>query len=239
MIKYMELENQLINNSINLEQEQTKFINTTIGKVVDGALDIGIRYIMPDLIEDEVIEVKDALLENGLNAGIQTAADNVVNLAKTAKSIVTGNFESVSQIQEAVETGGMIDTISDAIDFAAKKANQAGIINSTAKTLITTGKNAILNNITTDIKSELKTQEKNIEKIEKYSNNWKEYYQNKDFDGMEKEYKKIKEKMEGLIPIEQTIKNARTIETIHNLIKNNGKNFDLSQQQLDLAKKLN
>ena len=85
MIKYMELENQLINNSINLEQEQTKFINTTIGKVVDGALDIGIRYIMPDLIEDEVIEVKDALLENGLNAGIQTAADNVVNLAKTAK----------------------------------------------------------------------------------------------------------------------------------------------------------
>lgn len=235
----MELENQLINNSINLEQEQTKFINTTIGKVVDGALDIGIRYIMPDLIEDEVIQVKDALLQNGLNAGIQTAVDNVVNMVKTAKGIATGNFESVSQIQKAVETGGMIDTISEAIDFAANRANQVGIINSTVKSLITTGKNAILNNVTTNIKSELKTQEKNIEKIEKYSNNWKEYYQNKDFEGMEKEYKKIKEKMEGIIPIEQTIKNARTIETIHKLIKNNGKNFNLTQEQLDLAEKLN
>ena len=235
----MELENQLTNNLINLEKEQTKFINTTLGKVVDGALDIGIRYIMPDLIEDEVIDVKDALLENGLNAGIQTAVDNVVTMAKTAKGIVTGNFQSVSQIQKAVETGGMIDTISDAIDFAARKANQAGIINSTVRSLITTGKNAILNNVTTEIKSELTTQEKNIEKIEKYSNNWKEYYQNKDFDGMEKEYKKIKEKMEGLIPIEKTIKNARIIETVHNLIKNNGKNFDLSQGQLDLAEKLN
>lgn len=235
----MELENKLTNNSINLEKEQTKFINTTIGKVVDSALDIGIRYIMPDLIEDKVIEVKDALLQNGLNEGIQTAVDNVVNLTKTAKGIITGNFESVSQIKEAVETGGMIDTISDAIDFAARKANQAGIINSTVKSLITTGKNSILNNISTKLKSELNTQEKNIEKIEKYSNNWKEYYQNKDFVGMEKEYKKIKEKIEGLIPIEQTIKNARTIENIHNLIKNNGKNFDLSQEQLALAAKLN
>lgn len=235
----MELENQLTNTSINLEQEQTKFINTTFGKVVDSALDIGIRYIMPDLIEDEVIDVKNALLENGLNEGIQTAVDNMVNMAKTAKGIVTGNFESVSQIQKAVETGGMIDTISDAIDFAATKANQAGIINTTVKSLITTGKNAILNSVSTNIKSELNTQEKNIEKIEKYSNNWREYYKNKDFEGMEKEYKKIKEKMEGVIPIEQTIKNARTIETIHNLIKNNGNKFELSQDQLDLAEKLN
>ena len=235
----MELENQIINNPIKLEQDQTRFINTTIGKVVDNALDIGIRYIMPDLIEEGVIQIKDALLENGLNAGIQAAVNNVVDMAKTAKGIVTGNFESVTQIQEAVKTGGMIDTISEAIDIATKKANQAGIIDSTVKNLITTGKNAILNNVTTNIEAELINQEKNIEKIEKYSNNWREYYNNKDFEGMEKEYKKIKEKMKEIIPIEKTIKNARTIETIHNLIKNNGKNFDLSAQELDLASKLN
>jgi hypothetical protein len=178
-------------------------------------------------------------LQNGLNSGIQTAVDNVVNIAKTAKGIITGNFENISQIQKAVEKGGMIDTISDSIDFAANKANQSGIINSTVKNLITTGKNAILNNVTTNIKKELNNQEKAIEKIEKYSNNWREYYQNKDFKGMEKEYKKIKEKIEQIIPIEKTIKNARTIETIHNLIKNNGNKFDLSEDQLKLAEKLN
>lgn len=235
----MELENQLIDNSINIEKEQTKFINTTFGKLVDSALDIGIKYIMPDLIEEEVIDIKNALFQNGLNSGIQTAVDNVVNIAKTAKGIITGNFESISQIQKAVEKGGMIDTISDSIDFAANKAKQSGIINSTVKNLIITGKNSILNNVTTNIKKELNNQEKAIEKIEKYSNNWREYYQNKDFKGMEKEYKKIKEKMEQIIPIEQTIKNARTIETIHNLIKNNGNKFDLSEEQLKLAEKLN
>ena len=235
----MKLENQLIDNSIIIEKEQTKFINTTFGKILDSALDIGIKYIMPDLIEEEVIDIKNALLQNGLNSGIQTAVDNVVNIAKTAKGIITGNFENISQIQKAVEKGGMIDTISDSIDFAANKANQSGIINSTVKNLITTGKNAILNNVTTNIKKELNNQEKAIEKIEKYSNNWREYYQNKDFKGMEKEYKKIKEKIEQIIPIEKTIKNARTIETIHNLIKNNGNKFDLSEDQLKLAEKLN
>lgn len=235
----MELENQLIDNSIIIKKEQTKFINTTFGKILDSALDIGIKYIMPDLIEEEVIDIKNALLQNGLNSGIQTAVDNVVNIAKTAKGIITGNFENISQIQKAVEKGGMIDTISVSIDFAADKANQSGIINSTVKNLITTGKNAILNNVTTNIKKELNNQEKAIEKIEKYSNNWREYYQNKDFKGMEKEYKKIKEKIEQIIPIEKTIKNARTIETIHNLIKNNGNKFDLSEDQLKLAEKLN
>lgn len=235
----MEIENQIKNSLDNLEQEQNKFINTTFGRVVDTALDIGIRYIMPDIIEEEVVDVKNALLENGLNAGIQTAVDNVVNMAKTVKGIVTGNFESISQIKKAVEKGGMIDTISESIDFAASKANQAGIINSTIKSLIKTGKNAILNNITTNIEAELTNQEKNIEKIEKYSNNWKEYYENKDFERMEKEYKKIKEKMQEIIPIEKAIKNARIIETLHSLIKNNGKNFNLSQEELDLATKLN
>lgn len=235
----MELENQITNNLNNLEKEQNKFINTMFGKVMDSALDIGIRYTIPDIIEEEVIEVKNTLLENGLKAGVQTAVDNVINMAKTAKGIVTGNFESVSQIQKAIEKGGMIDTISDCIDLAARKANKAGIIDSNIKSLIITGKNAILNNISTNIKSELKIQEKNIEKIEKYSNKWKDYFENKDFEGMEKEYKKIKDELEQIIPIEKTIKNARIIETIHNLIKNNENNFELSQEQLDLAEKLN
>lgn len=235
----MELENQYINNSINIEKEQTKFIDTTLGKIVDNALDIGLRYALPDLIEQEVIEIKNVLMENGLKAGVQTAVEEIVNIAKTAKGIVTGNFESITQIQKAVEKGGMIDTISNAIDCATNKATEAKLMNTTIKYLITSGKNTILNNISSNIEKELINQEKNIEKIEKYSNNWREYYESRNFEGMEKEYKKIKEKMEKIVPIERTIKNARTIETIHNLIKNNGHNFDLPKEQFELASKLN
>ena len=234
----MEIKNEIIND-LNLETEQGKFIDSTIGKVINNAIDIGLRYILPDLIEEEVIEVKDALIKNGLNAGIHTAVDNIVNMGKSAVGIITGNFENISQVKKAVEQGGLIDTVSQVIDFATNKAQNAGLINKTVGTIIKSGKNSILNNVSNSIEKELTNQEKNIEKLDKYSENWKEYYNIRDFEGMEKEYEKIKEKLKETIPIEETIKNERTIETLHNLIKNNGQNFDLSSEELELAKKLN
>ena len=55
---------------------------------------------------------------------------------------------------------------------------------------------------------------------------------------MEKEYKKIEKQLKEIAPIENIINNARKIEVLHNLIKNNGKNFNLSKEQLELAEKL-
>ena len=34
------------------------------------------------------------------------------------------------------------------------------------------------------------------------------------------------------------INEARTIQNLHNLIKNNGQDFNLTQEQIELAKKL-
>ena len=55
---------------------------------------------------------------------------------------------------------------------------------------------------------------------------------------MEKEYNKIKSELKKLIPIENTINNARNVELLHNLIKNNGQNFNLTQEEIELANKL-
>lgn len=233
----MEIKNDISNN-LNLETEQNKFIDSTMGKVINNAIDIGLRYILPDLIEEEVIEVKDALIKNGLSDGISTAINNIKNIGKSAAGIVTGNFENISQIRKAVEQGGVIDTISGMIDFATNKAQNAGIINKTIGMLIKSGKNSILNNVSSNIEKELTNQEKNIEKLQSYSEKWNEYYHNKDFYGMEKEYNKIEEKLNEIIPVEEAIKNARKIETLHNLIKNNGKNFDLSLDEIELTEKL-
>ena len=46
---------------------------------------------------------------------------------------------------------------------------------------------------------------------------------------------KIKKDIEK---IEKTINEAKTIEVLHNLIKNNGQNFDLSSEELELVEKL-
>ena len=52
---------------------------------------------------------------------------------------------------------------------------------------------------------------------------------------MEREYEKIKEKLKEILPMETTIKQAREIENLHILIKNNGHDFNLSKEQMELA----
>ena len=53
-----------------------------------------------------------------------------------------------------------------------------------------------------------------------------------------KEYEKLEEQMKDIAPITKTIEEAKTIEVLHNLIKNNGQDFNLSNEQLELVEKL-
>ena len=50
---------QNIANVNNLEKEQNKFLETTLGKTINTAVNIGLRWVLPDLIEDEIINIKD------------------------------------------------------------------------------------------------------------------------------------------------------------------------------------
>ena len=50
--------------------------------------------------------------------------------------------------------------------------------------------------------------------------------------------KQIDKLKKQTIPIEKIINDANTIKNIHEIIKNNGNNFDLSDDILDLAKLL-
>ncbi len=229
------LENNLNNTLIN-ENEQTNFLQSTIGKAINSGLNIGIRYLLPDIIEDEVIDIKDSIIQNGFKEGVKTAIDSAVNLGKSALGIVTGNFENVEQMQDAIKTGGIIDSVSNVIDYAVNKIVDSDKISNTLGNTIKKGKDVILTNITKNIESEFENQVNNIEKLNKYEENWKDYFEKQDFDGMQKEYTKINNIMKDIAPIEKTIESARTIENLHNLIKNNGQDFNLSEEAIELAK---
>ena len=231
------IENEL-NNEITNKNEQTNFLETTLGKTINTAIDIGIRALLPDFIDEQVINIKDNLLEYGLKDGITQTIDDAINLGKSAIGIFTGNFENVSQMQDAVKAGGLIDGISSLLDTVVDKVNEKGIINQNISNTIKQGKNIILNSIESNIEEKFKEQNIEFENIEKYMNNWKESFQNKNFEAMEQEYVKIEKILGNLAPVEKVINQARTIENLHNLIKNNGQDFNLNQDQLDLAKKL-
>ena len=240
----MDLENNLNtnknsnSNEIVSEKEQNNFLTTTLGKVIDSAVDVGLRMILPDFLEEGIIEVKDALLQGGLKEGINTAINGASNLGKSVLGIFTGKFDNISQARDAIKNGGIIDGISGVLDKVIDKSNSSGLINNNIAYLISKGKNAILDSVTNKIEAEFTNQINSAEKLAKYETNWKNYFENKDFEGMQKEYDKIREKLKELLPIENTLKEARLIENLHTLIKNNGKDFNLTKEQLELSKML-
>lgn len=240
----MEINNLEKNNDINLnnnlvnENTQKNFLETTLGKTINTAIDIGIRALLPEFVEDQIINIKDNLLNYGLKDGISKTIDDAIDLGKSAIGIVTGNFENVSQMQSAVQSGGLIDGISSLMDTVVDKVKEAGLINNTVAKTIKQGKNVILDNVEKNIENNFNKQYEAIEATNKYIDNWKNYFTEKNFEGMEKEYNKIEKQLKDIAPIEKIINNVKTIEVLHNLIKNNGQDFNLTQEQLELAEKL-
>lgn len=231
----MEIENE-INNEIKIEKNN--FLNSVIGKTINNAIDIGLKTILPDLIENQVIDIKNSLLENGLKDGIETAVNSAIDFGKSAVGIFTGNFENMTQVRTAVSDGGIIDTMSDLLDKVINKTYENGYINKSVSTVIKNGKNLLLENISSNIKNKLDEQTNTVQKLERYVDNWKEYYNNKDFEGMTKEYNKIEKQLDKIIPLENILKETRKVEILHNLIKNNGQNFNITENEKELVEKL-
>ena len=73
----MDIENNLnqtnnINQELVTEKNQNSFLESALGKTINTAMDIGLRWVLPDLIEDEIIDIKDSLVKGGLKEGINT-----------------------------------------------------------------------------------------------------------------------------------------------------------------------
>ena len=92
----------------NLGKAQNNFLKTTLGIVINTAVDIGIRAALPNLIEEQVIGIKDAILSNGFESGVNQAINSAIDLGKSAIGIVTGNFQNISQAKNAIKKGGII-----------------------------------------------------------------------------------------------------------------------------------
>ena len=234
----------ILNNEINLNknleinEKQNKFLESTLGKAINNGIDLGIRIILPDYIENQIIDLKDNLINYGLKDGIKKSINDAVNLGKSAIGIVTGNFENINQVQSAIKNGGIIDNLSYMFDDLINNIYKKGLINSSVATTIKQGKNTILSNVEKNIENVFEKQINTLEYTKKYIEEWKNYFSNKNFDGMEKEYKKIIKQIDNLMPIEKIINDANIIQNLHNLIKNNAQNFNLTQDQIELAEKL-
>lgn len=235
----IELNNEIENKySINLYEKQKSFLESDLGKTINSALDIGLKAALPNLIEDQVIDIKNTILEQGFKEGLNQIINSGIEIGKSITGVVTGSFENISQVQLAVKNGGVLDSISKLLDITINLARSKNLINTSISKILKQSKNTIIGSISDKIEETLTEQLKSVEKLEKYCENWKEYYENRDFSRMEKAYKNIENYLNKIMPLENTINEARKIQNIHSLIKNNGKNFDITNNELELAQKL-
>jgi len=236
------MENEINLNNSNVQnvtyESQKNFLESNLGQVINEGVNLGIRALLPDLIEDDVIQIKDSIVTDGFKAGIKTAIENAVDIGKSFLGIFTGKFESVSQVKDVVKKGGLIDSVSQVLDWGINLAEENNLINKNTATLIKKGKDTILNTVSNNIENSMSSQIDSIEKMDQYMINWNKYFKEQDFTNMDKQYKKIEKELEKIVPLENLINKARTIQNLHNLIKNNGKNFNLTNEEIELANKL-
>ena len=240
----LDLEN-IINNSFlgnNISNDfgkiQDSFLESKFGIIIDKAVNLGLKSLLPDFIENQIIDIKDEIIHNGLKAGLNAAITGSIDLGKSLIGVFTGKFENISQIQSAVKKGGVIDSINSVMDKAIDMAIEANVIDKTAGKAINAGKKELFKNISNEIENNLEGQIKSIEKLEHTCNNWNEAFEGRNIDDMEKYYKKINKLIDNIIPLENVINKAREIENLHNLIKGNNWEFNISNESLELAKLL-
>jgi len=240
-----EVENELGNKfetelgEVTIEEKQNKFLEGTLGKVINTGVDIALRAVLPNAIEDEVIDIKNVILTDGFKEGIKAAISAASNIGKSITGIFTGKFDSVSQAYTCVKSGGLIDSASKLVDSAVKAAQDNKLIKASTAKVIKKSKNVVKDCISSKIEENFMEQVDGVEKVGKYINNWNSYLYKRDLDGMKREYNKIVKKLDNLMPIETTLKQARIIENIQTLIKNKGGTMEnITEEEIRLAQNL-
>ena len=132
-LKNPEVRNEIANN---LKEKQEEFLESTLGQIVNTGIDVGIRSVLPEWLEDEMIEIKDSVLNDGFKSGVQMAISKAIDLGKAIQGIFTGNFENLSQIKAVIKSGGLLDTISKLLDNVITWAKDEKLINSSTAKLI-------------------------------------------------------------------------------------------------------
>lgn len=226
-----------IENNIT-EEKQDEFLKTSLGKTINSAIDVGLRNILPDMIEDQVIDIKNAIIDNGLKGGVESAIKSAIDLGKSALGIFSGRFENLSQIHSAIKKGGIIDSISSLLDKAINLAKNNNKISYKNYRIINKGKNVILDCISNKIEDNFLDEIKTFDKIGKCIDGWKNCFDNNDISGMKKEFNKIKKEINKITPLQNIINEVKKIENVHTLLKNKGNNYELSEIEKKLAYKL-
>lgn len=206
--------------------------------IANTGLEIGLKTILPDFIEDDIIDIKDKFVQEGFSKGIQEIINKGEDIGKSIQGIFTGKFETVEQIKRLVQTDGILDEASDIIDKVLKSLVNKKKISKSTYNLIKTGKKEILNSLENELEGYYKINEYSLENLSELCQEWKESYKREDYSEMEKNMKKIKQKLNKNLTIESIINEARNLEKIQKYIEEKGSLDNLTENEKTLLEKI-
>lgn len=197
---------------------------------------LGLRAILPDCIENQIIDFKNNIFKNGLLDGLKSVFENVVDIGKNILGMNNISIpDKIVNIKDSILNSDLINTIGQELGKSLDSLINLKDSNNDIYNIINDNKEIIISNFKSNLNEEFKFQNKLFYNINNEISNWKENLSNENYEGMEKSFKLIQQYNSKIIPIDNIVKDINYIESIHKLLANNN---SISSEELELAQKL-
>lgn len=205
----------------NLNQIDDRFCEA-ITNTIDSIYNEILKAFLPDSIEDKVIKIKDQIGLSKLSKNVENLLRGFIN-NKGEKDLT----KRIKALDIENQTNTLISNIEDAFNLSINEINK-----------LENNKKTISKKVEEQLNKEIKSYISTFEKNDQYISEWEKFYKSKDFKNMDKVYKKIEKNVKNIIPIEEKIKEVRELENLHLRVKMKGGDFNLTNEEIELAKML-